>query len=97
MKELEYEELWEDAAVEAVCEEEAELVEELSLKTLKKGVVKGKLVDDVRMLRYFLRGTKESQKVYEILRDIYFEEFSRGCSKNPSSGPSPQPLRELTR
>ncbi len=42
--ELEYEELWEDAAVEAVCEEEAELVEELSLRTLKKreGHVKGK-------------------------------------------------------
>jgi len=30
----------------------------------------------VRMLRYFLRSTKESQKVYETLRDIYFEEFS---------------------
>jgi superfamily II helicase len=76
LMELEYEELWDDAAVEAVCEEEAELVEELSLKTLKKGVVKGKLMDDVRMLRYFLRSTKESQKVYEILREIYFEEFS---------------------
>ncbi len=75
LMELEYEELWDDGAVEAVCEEEAEIVEELSLKTLKKGVVKGKLMDDVRMLRYFLRGTKESQKVYEILRDIYFEEF----------------------
>ena len=76
LMELEYEELWDDGAVEAVCEEEAQLVEELSLKTLKKGVVKGKLIDDVRMLRYFLRSTKESQKVYEILRDIYFEEFS---------------------
>jgi superfamily II RNA helicase len=76
LMELEYEELWEDAAVEAVCEEEAELVEELSLKALKKGVVKERLMDDVRILRYFLRGTKESQKVYEILRDIYFEEFS---------------------
>jgi superfamily II DNA or RNA helicase len=76
LMELEYEELWDDAAVEAVCEEEAQLVEELSLKTLKKGVVKGKLMDDVRMLRYFLRGTKEGQKVYEVLRDIYFEEFS---------------------
>jgi len=76
LMELEYEELWDDAAVEAVCEEEAQLVEELSLKTLKKGVVKGKLIDDVRMLRYFLRSTKESQKVYETLRDIYFEEFS---------------------
>jgi superfamily II RNA helicase len=65
LMELEYEELWDDAAVEAVCEEEAQLVEELSLKTLKKGVVKGKLMDDVRMLRYFLRSTKESQKVYE--------------------------------
>jgi superfamily II RNA helicase len=75
LMELEYEELWEDAAVEAVCEEEAQLIEELSLKTLKKGIVKGKLMDDVRMLRYFLRGTKESQKVYEVLRDIYFEEF----------------------
>lgn len=76
LKELEYEELWEDAAVEAVCEEEAELVEEPSLKTLKKGVVKERLMDDVRILRYFLRRTKESQKVYDILRDIYFEEFS---------------------
>jgi superfamily II RNA helicase len=76
LMELEYEELWDDAAVEAVCEEEAELVEELSLKTLKKGVVKGKLMDDVRMLRYFLSRTKQQQKVYEILRDIYFEEFS---------------------
>jgi superfamily II DNA or RNA helicase len=76
LMELEYEELWDDGAVEAVCEEEAELVEELSLKTLKKGVVKGKLMDDVRMLRYFLIRTKDSQKVYEILRDIYFEEFS---------------------
>jgi superfamily II helicase len=74
--ELEYDELWDDGAVSAVCEDEAELVEELSLKTLKKGVVKGKLMDDVRMLRYFLSRTKESQKVYEILRDIYFEEFS---------------------
>jgi superfamily II DNA or RNA helicase len=76
LMELEYEELWDDGAVEAVCEEEAQLVEELSLKTLKKGIVKGKLMDDVRLLRYFLRGIKESQKVYEILRDIYFEEFS---------------------
>ncbi len=76
LRELEYEELWDDAAVEAICEEEAEIIEELSLKTLKKGVVKEKLMDDVRMLRYFLRGTKESQKIYEILRDIYFEEFS---------------------
>jgi replicative superfamily II helicase len=76
LRELEYEELWDDSAVEAVCEEEAELVEELSLKTLKKGVVKEKLLDDVRMLRYFLRNTKNSQKVYEVLRDIYFEEFS---------------------
>ncbi len=76
LRELEYDELWDDGAVEAVCEEEAELVEELSLKTLKKGVVKEKLMDDVRMLRYFLSRTKESQKVYEILRDIYFEEFS---------------------
>jgi superfamily II helicase len=76
LRELEYEELWDDGAVEAVCEEEAELVEELSLKTLKKGVVKEKLMDNVRMLRYFLSRTKESQKVYEILRDIYFEEFS---------------------
>jgi superfamily II RNA helicase len=76
LRELEYEELWDDAAVEAVCEEEAELVEELSLKTLKKGVVKGKLMDDVRMLRYFLSRTKQPQKAYEILRDIYFEEFS---------------------
>jgi len=76
LMELEYDELWDDAAVEAVCEEEAQLVEELSLKTLKKGVVKGKLIDDVRMLRYFLNRTKESQKVYEVLRDIYFEEFS---------------------
>jgi len=76
LRELEYEELWDDAAVEAVCEDEAELVEELSLKTLKKGVVKGKLIDDVRMLRYFLNRTKKSQKVYEVLRDIYFEEFS---------------------
>jgi superfamily II DNA or RNA helicase len=75
LMELEYEELWDDAAVEAVCEEEAELVEELSLKTLKKGVVKGKLMDDVRMLRYFLSRTKQPQKVYEILRGIYFEEF----------------------
>jgi Superfamily II helicase, archaea-specific len=75
LMELEYEELWDDAAVEAVCEEEAELVEELSLKTLKKGVVKGKLMDDVRMLRYFLNHTKHPQKVYEVLRDIYFEEF----------------------
>jgi superfamily II RNA helicase len=75
LMELEYEELWDDAAVEAVCEEEAQLVEEISLKTLKKGVVKGKLMDDVRMLRYFLRSTKKSEKVYEILRDIYFEEF----------------------
>jgi len=75
LKELEYEELWDDGAVEAVCEEEAELVEELSLKTLKKGVVKEKLMDDVRMLRYFLSRTKGSQKVYEILREIYFEEF----------------------
>jgi superfamily II DNA or RNA helicase len=76
LMELEYEELWDDAAVEAVCEEEAELVEELSLKTLRKGVVKGKLMDDVRMLRYFLNRTKQTQKVYEVLRDIYFEEFS---------------------
>jgi len=76
LMELEYEELWDDAALEAVCEEESQLVEEISLKTLKKGVVKGKLMDDVRMLRYFLSRTKESQKVYEILRDIYFEEFS---------------------
>jgi Superfamily II RNA helicase len=76
LMELEYEELWDEAAVEAVCEEEAELVEELSLKTLKKGVVKGKLLDDVRMLRYFLNRTKRPQKVYEVLRDIYFEEFS---------------------
>ncbi|MFZ8787999.1 DEAD/DEAH box helicase [Thermocrinis sp.] len=76
LKELEYDELWDDGAVEAVCEEEAELVEELSLKTLKKGVVKEKLMDDVRMLRYFLSRTKQSQKVYEVLRDIYFEEFS---------------------
>ncbi|MCI4454932.1 MAG: DEAD/DEAH box helicase [Thermodesulfobacterium sp.] len=76
LMELEYEELWDDAAVEAVCEEEAELVEELSLKTLKKGVIKGKLMDDMRMLRYFLRQTKHQQEVYEILRDIYFEEFS---------------------
>jgi len=76
LMELEYEELWDDAAVEAVCEEEAQLVEELSLKTLKKGIVKGKLMDDVRLLRYFLNRTKEPQKVYEILRDIYFEEFS---------------------
>ena len=76
LRELEYEELWDDAAVEAVCEEEAELVEELSLKTLKKGVVKEKLMDDVRMLRYFLSRTKRSQKVYEVLREIYFEEFS---------------------
>lgn len=76
LMELEYEELWENAAVEAICEEEAELVEELSLKTLKKGVVKEKLMDDVRMLRYFLRGVKQSQKIYEVLRDIYFEEFS---------------------
>jgi len=76
LMELEYEELWDDAAVEAVCEEEAEIVEELSLKTLKKGVVKEKLMDDVRLLRYFLNRTKEPQKVYEILRDIYFEEFS---------------------
>ncbi|NAZ24068.1 MAG: DEAD/DEAH box helicase [Thermocrinis sp.] len=76
LRELEYEELWDDSAVEAVCEEEAELVEELSLKTLKKGVVKEKLMDDVRMLRYFLIRTKDSQKVYEVLRDIYFEEFS---------------------
>jgi hypothetical protein len=30
------------------------------------------------------------------LEDV--RDFSkRGCSKNPSSGPSPQPLRELTR
>jgi superfamily II DNA or RNA helicase len=76
LRELEYEELWDDGAVEAVCEEEAELVEELSLKTLKKGVVKEKLMDDVKMLRYFLSRTRESQKVYEILRNIYFEEFS---------------------
>jgi superfamily II helicase len=76
LMELEDDELWDDGAVEAVCEEEAQLVEELSLKTLKKGVVREKLMDDVRMLRYFLRGTKESQKVYEILRDIYFDEFS---------------------
>jgi superfamily II DNA or RNA helicase len=76
LRELEYEELWDDAAVEAVCEEEAELIEDMSLKTLKKGVVKEKLMDDVRMLRYFLSRTKESQKVYEILRDIYFDEFS---------------------
>jgi hypothetical protein len=75
LMELEYEELWDDAAVEAVCEDEAQLVEEISLKTLKKGVVKGKLMDDVRMLRYFLRSTKKSEKVYEVLRDIYFEEF----------------------
>jgi len=75
LKELEYDELWDDAAVEAVCEDEAEIVEELSLKTLKKGVVKEKLMDDVRMLRYFLSRTKERQKVYEVLRDIYFEEF----------------------
>jgi superfamily II DNA or RNA helicase len=76
LMELEYDELWDDGAVEAVCEEEAELVEDLSLGTLKKGVVKGKLMDDVRVLRYFLSRTKESQKVYEILRDIYFDEFS---------------------
>jgi superfamily II RNA helicase len=76
LMELEYEELWDDAAVEAVCEEEAELVEELTLKTLKKGVVKGKLMDDVRMLRYFLSRTEQPQKAYEILRDLYFEEFS---------------------
>jgi len=76
LMELEYEELWEDAAVEAVCEEEAELVEELSLKALKKGVVKEKLMDEVRMLRYFLGRTGQSQRVYEVLRDIYFEEFS---------------------
>jgi superfamily II RNA helicase len=75
LMELEYEELWEDAVVEAVCEEEAEMVEELSLGTLKKGVVKGRLVDDVQMLRYFLRNVGKSQKVYEVLRDIYFEEF----------------------
>ncbi len=76
LRELEYDELWDDAAVEAVCEEEAELVEELSLKTLKKGVVKVKLMDEVKMLRYFLVDTSESQKIYEVLRDIYFEEFS---------------------
>jgi hypothetical protein len=76
LRELEYDELWDDGAVEAVCEEEAELVEELSLKTLRKGVVKVKLMDEVKMLRYFLVETKESQKIYEVLRDIYFEEFS---------------------
>ncbi|MFZ8810956.1 MAG: DEAD/DEAH box helicase [Pyrobaculum sp.] len=75
LTELEYEELWEDGAVEVVCEEEAELVEELSLRSLKKGVVKRQLMDDVRMLRYFLRSTEQSQKVYEVLRDIYFDEF----------------------
>jgi len=75
LMELEYEELWEDEAVEVVCEEEAELVEELSLGSLKKGVVKRQLMDDVRMLRYFLRSTEQSQKVYEVLRDIYFDEF----------------------
>jgi hypothetical protein len=75
LKELECDELWDDGAVSAVCEDEAELVEELSLKTLKKGVVKEKLMDDVRMLRYFLSKAAGSQKVYEILRDIYFEEF----------------------
>jgi superfamily II RNA helicase len=76
LMELEYDELWLSEVVEVVCEEEAELVEELSLGFLKKGVVKGQLMDDVRMLRYFLSRTKQAQEVYEVLRDIYFEEFS---------------------
>jgi superfamily II DNA or RNA helicase len=76
LMELEYDELWLSEVVEVVCEEEAELVEGLSLGFLKKGVVKGQLMDDVRMLRYFLSRTKQAQEVYEVLRDIYFEEFS---------------------
>jgi len=76
LKELEYDELWLGEVVEVVCEEEAELVAELSLGSLKKGVVKGQLMDDVRMLRYFLSRTKQGQEVYEVLKDIYFEEFN---------------------
>ncbi len=38
--------------------------------------MKERLMDDGRMLRYFLSRTEKSQKVYEVLRDIYFEEFS---------------------